>query len=119
MIVELRVIYDSLTNFRFTGYSMFFDKLFCRSGYEVAYDYDDVGRLDNVSWTVEDKTGSVSYTRLSNADLLEQMSFSDGLTTAYAYEDHRDLKTQVTNAYNAGPSRPTRICTTTSAAGQP
>ena len=45
------------------------------AGYEVAYDYDDAGRLDNVSWTVEDKTGSVSYTRLSNADLLEQMSF--------------------------------------------
>ena len=69
------------------------------SGYDVDYDYDDVGRLDTVAWTVDGRVGSVGYTRVANADLLEQVNFPGGLETTYTYEPHRDLKIEVANAY--------------------
>ena len=77
---------------RSTGFSL-------ASGYDVDYDYDDVGRLDTVAWTVDGRVGSVGYTRVANADLLEQVNFPGGLETTYTYEPHRDLKTGVANAY--------------------
>jgi len=65
--------------------------------YAVAYGYDAVGRLDAVAWNTAGKNGEVNYAYIENSDLPAEISTPTGLSTTYAYEPHRNLKTSVEN----------------------
>lgn len=67
------------------------------SDYDVTYGYDVNGRLGNVGWTVDGQSESVTYARLPSSELLASVAYGSGVTTTYAYEAGRDLKTQVKN----------------------
>ena len=58
-----------------------------------AYGYDQYGRMNQISIP----SGSFSYTRLANSDLVSQMTRPNGITTTWSYEQNRDLITQVQN----------------------
>ena len=58
-----------------------------------AYGYDAYGRMDRITIP----SGSFAYTRLANSGLVSQMTRPNGIATAWSYEPHRDLVTQVQN----------------------
>ena len=57
------------------------------------YGYDAYGRMDRITIP----SGSFAYTRLANSGLVSQMTRPNGIATAWSYEPHRDLVTQVQN----------------------
>ena len=57
------------------------------------YGYDAYGRMDRITIP----SGSFNYTRLANSDLVSQMTRPNGIATAWSYEPHRDLITQIQN----------------------
>jgi len=81
---------------RYAGFSV-------GAGYSVSYGYDAKGRMNKVSWNVNNVPGSTTYSYLPSSDLLSGMSTArtDGaytpVTASYTYEDKRDVKTQVLN----------------------
>ena len=85
---------------RYAGFSV-------GAGYSVSYGYDAKGRMNNVSWNVNNVPGSTTYSYLPSSDLLSGMSTArtDGaytpVTASYTYEDKRDVKTQVLNKAGA------------------
>jgi len=58
-----------------------------------SYGYDSYGRMDQITIP----SGSFSYTRLADSDLVSQMTRPNGITTTWSYETDRDLITQVQN----------------------
>lgn len=58
-----------------------------------AYAYDTYGRLNQITTPA----GDFNYTRLTDSDLVAQMTRPNGIITTYAYEPHRDLITEVNN----------------------
>ena len=95
--------YDSApgTKGRYAGFSV-------GAGYFVSYGYDAKGRMNNVSWNMNNVPGSTTYSYLPSSDLLSGMSTvsTDGpgytpVTATYTYEDKRDVKTQVLNKAGA------------------
>ncbi len=72
------------------------------SSYTIDYGYDPAtGRFNNVAWNIAGQSGSAAYCYLGASDLLQQITTPTGLQTIYAYEPHRNLKTQVQNRFNA------------------
>jgi RHS repeat-associated protein len=69
-------------------------------GHAVTYGYDALGRFKTVAWNIHGQTDAVTYTYLPDADLLAGYATS-GLSTAYTYEPHRNLKTRIENARGA------------------
>ena len=57
------------------------------------YGYDIYGRMNQVTIP----SGSFSYTRLADSDLVSQMTRPNGITTTWSYEQNRNLVTQVQN----------------------
>ena len=74
---------------------------FTINGYNVSYGFDPTGRMNQVGWNVNAQTGTANYTYAPNSDLLESASVNDNLNATYAYDPHRNVKTQVQNAYGA------------------
>jgi len=70
------------------------------SDYDVDYDYDDYGRLDDIQGTGLPANG-VQYTYVSNSDLLDKLEYKTTSATVasadYSYETNRDLMTVVEN----------------------
>ena len=58
-----------------------------------SYGYDSCGRMNQITIP----SGSFSYTRLADSDLVSQMTRPNGITTTWSYEQYRDLITQVQN----------------------
>ena len=58
-----------------------------------SYGYDTYGRMNQITTP----SGSFSYSRLTNSDLVAQMTRPNGVTTTWSYETNRDLVTQVQN----------------------
>ena len=74
--------------------------------YQVAYGYDDFGRLASVSASVGAVAFSTAYSSLPASGLLEATSFSIQNSTfsiQRSYEPHRDLIAAVTNAFDGAP----------------
>ena len=57
------------------------------------YGYDTYGRMNQITIP----SGSFGYTRLTDSDLVSQMTRPNGITTTWSYETNRDLITQVQN----------------------
>ena len=55
--------------------------------------YDTYGRINQITTPA----GSFGYSRLANSDLVAQLTRPNGVNTAWSYEQHRDLVTQVQN----------------------
>jgi YD repeat-containing protein len=70
------------------------------AGYSTAYGYDDVGRFLSVSSSVASANSVANYFYLQNSALLSIVSNSEVAVTR-AYEDHRDLMTQIDNKVGA------------------
>ena len=58
-----------------------------------SYGYDTYGRMDRITTP----SGSFGYTRLTNSDLVAQMTRPNGVTTTWSYETDRDLIMQIQN----------------------
>ena len=78
------------------------------SDYDVAYDYDTLGRFDQVEYILgTNGTGTVNYTYLTDSDLLEdtihQMpgSAQGTLTAHLTYETDRNHKLSISNDYSS------------------
>jgi len=67
--------------------------------YAVSYGYDARGRFQSVNWRMGEDTGRRTYRYREQSDLLAGMEGGNGLSVHYEYEDHRDVKTSVTNRY--------------------
>ncbi len=70
---------------------------FTMGDYSVTYGYDALGRFYSVSSSVFSAISAVNYSYLSGSDLLSGYTLGD-LAVTRAYEDHRNLLTQVKNA---------------------
>lgn len=70
----------------------------CGPDYEVTYGYDNVGRINSVTWNEAGISRTATYTYLPNSKLISQIQIGD-LTTTYSYEPHRDLCTRVQNKF--------------------
>jgi YD repeat-containing protein len=68
--------------------------------YDVTYDYDQHGRFQTLSWTIDGTQDSATYTRVDDSDLLAGYTTASGMSVGYGYEPGRDLKTQVANRWN-------------------
>jgi len=64
--------------------------------YNVAYGYDDYGRLNQVA----NGADTFTYGYLANSNLVTTITRPGNLSTAFAYESNRDLITAVTNKHN-------------------
>ncbi|MFO7607499.1 MAG: DUF2235 domain-containing protein [Desulfurivibrionaceae bacterium] len=70
--------------------------------YSTAYGYDPAtGRMASVSWDVGSVIGKTAYSYMSDSNLLQSASYDSGQITTYGYEPNRNLKTGVTNEFNA------------------
>ena len=67
------------------------------SGYSVGYGYDAVGRFTTLSNAVE----TFTYSYVVNSSLLAGVSGAGGFNVSYAFEAHRNVKTQVLNKWGA------------------
>ena len=76
------------TGFKGKRQGLFIDNI---SNY--TYGYDTYGRMNQITIP----SGSFSYTRLANSDLVSQMTRPNGITTTWSYEQNHDLVTQVQN----------------------
>ena len=57
------------------------------------YAYDTYGRLNQITTSA----GNFNYTRLTDSDLVAQITRPNGVNTAWSYEQHRNLITEVNN----------------------
>ena len=57
------------------------------------YSYDSYGRLNQITTPA----GTFTYTRLADSELIENLTRPNGVNTAWSYEPHRDLVTEVAN----------------------
>ena len=83
--------YDAGVPGRSTGFKL--------PGYSAAYGYDAVGRMNNVTWNTGAGDQSATYAYVPNSDLLDSLTMG-GLTTDYAYEPQRNVKTQVKHTFS-------------------
>ncbi|MBM4309920.1 MAG: hypothetical protein FJ119_03090, partial [Deltaproteobacteria bacterium] len=82
--------YDDLG--RSSGFSLGTD-------YTTTYAYDTTGRFINVGWTAEGMSGNTTYAYLPNSHLLQSVTADSVLTTTYAYEQQRNLRTHIKNEH--------------------
>ncbi|OGV41195.1 MAG: hypothetical protein A2X46_07540 [Lentisphaerae bacterium GWF2_57_35] len=68
--------------------------------YSVSYSYDPVGRFTAISSSVDSVESVFEYSYMDRSDLLSGYEAADGLSVAYEYEPHRNVRTQVANEYN-------------------
>lgn len=68
--------------------------------YVVNYGYDEYGRMANVSIS---NALEATYSYLPDSDLLAGWSSTGGPAVGYAYESHRDLRTDVSNTFAGIP----------------
>ena len=68
--------------------------------YVVNYGYDEYGRMANVSHS---DALEATYSYLPGSDLLAGWSSTGGPAVGYAYESHRDLRTDVSNSFAGIP----------------
>ncbi|MGD9159531.1 MAG: hypothetical protein PVG39_14055 [Desulfobacteraceae bacterium] len=85
---------DSGVNGRLAGFNTGTD-------YAISYDYDTVGRINTVGWNVDGASHYVTYSYVTDSDLLRQVTTDDGLQTTYTYEPNRDLRTRIENRFNS------------------
>ncbi|MCP4709802.1 MAG: hypothetical protein GY869_14360, partial [Planctomycetes bacterium] len=69
--------------------------------YNVSYRYDNVGRLDAVSWTVGGLSQTTTYDYLADSNLIERFSTNDGFKTSYTYDPKRNIKSRVSNEFGS------------------
>ncbi|MFZ5563441.1 MAG: hypothetical protein ACOZBW_05265, partial [Thermodesulfobacteriota bacterium] len=83
--------YDSLG--RSTGFTAGPD-------HAMTYAYDAFGRFKTAAWNIRGQSDAATYGYAQNADLLSGYATTGGHMVSYTYEDHRNLKTGVQNAFN-------------------
>jgi len=67
--------------------------------YTMTYGYDGQGRFGTAGWNISGQNDTATYTYAADSDLLAGYSTTSGQSVAYGYEDHRNLKTSVENAF--------------------
>jgi RHS repeat-associated protein len=71
------------------------------TNYDATYGYDTAGRMNSVNYTANSAHDIATYTYVPNSALLAGLTTQTGQTTAYSYEAHRDVKTQVQNKFGS------------------
>lgn len=71
---------------RYTGFSLDNES-------NSSYSYDSYGRLNQITGL----GGNFAYSRLTNSELIENLTRPNGVNTTWVYEAHRNLVTQVAN----------------------
>ncbi len=68
--------------------------------YTMTYGFDGKGRFATAGWSISGQSDTATYTYATNSDLLAGYSTISGQIVSYTYEDNRNLKTSVENAFN-------------------
>ncbi|NCC47202.1 MAG: hypothetical protein EOM16_09230, partial [Bacteroidia bacterium] len=68
------------------------------SEYTISYGFDTKGRLNTIDYNTAGKSDKITYTYLTDSNLLSSKVFLTGFRTDYAYEEKRDLQTKIENA---------------------
>lgn len=92
---DLQGIYNKVINWSYTTTGAKGKALGMSIGniQNYTYAYDIYGRLNQITTPA----GNFNYTRVTDSNLIAQMSRPNGVTTTYTYEPHRDLITEVNN----------------------
>lgn len=68
--------------------------------YQTKYGYDNVGRFSSIGWKTNFGSNEVAYSYLVGSDLLLGFQSTNGVSTSFNYEPHRNLKTDISNKVN-------------------
>lgn len=76
--------------------------------YSVTYGYDNIGRFSFISSSVQSASSAVAYSYVPDSDLLAGYTLTPGgsaspLTVSRSYEQHRNLISALTNAWDGTP----------------
>jgi len=73
--------------------------------YNVAYGYDQLGRFNQIGWTVQGNVNTATYAYVENSDMIAGYDVASGtnvLQMRRSFDSNRDLIAAVSNRWNGG-----------------